>query len=135
MVCRFKIKQPNFNLIALLYGIHVSSVFNLAGSSNCVCCYLACFAIIVTHITLPPVDQHLYLKPLKTQLIIVLFFSFITKSRNFFMFEPASFSHENARVKHKCHCAHRRKILVKNVKIVTLLFNPSQILKFYSVSM
>ena len=135
MVCRLKIKQPNFNLLALLYGIHVSSVVNLACSSNCVCCYLACFAIIVTHITLPPVDQHLYLKPLKMQLIIVLFISFITKSQNLFMFEPATFSLENARIKPKRHCALRPKLLVKNVKIVTLLFNPSQILKFYSVSM
>ena len=69
--------------------------------------------------------EHIYLKPLKTQPIKVLFFSFITKSHALFMFQPASLSHENVRAKHEGHCALRLKILVKNVKIVSFLFNPS----------
>ena len=79
---------------------------------------------------------HLYLKPLKTQLIKMLFFSFITKSHTLVMFKPASLSHGNVKAKYESHCAFfRLKILVKDVKIVTFLFNPSQILKLYSVSM
>ena len=75
----------------------------------------------------------IYLKPLKTQLIKMLFFSFITKSHTLFMFKPTSLSHGNVKAKHERHCALRLKISVKNVKIVTFLFNPSQILKLYSI--
>ena len=66
--------------------------------------------------------RYIYLKPLKTQLIKMLFFSFITKSHTLFMFKPASLSHENVKAKHERHCALRLNILVKNVKIVTFLF-------------
>ena len=82
-----------------------------------------------------PYIWFIYLKPLKTQRIKMLFFSFITKSHTLFMFKPASLSHGNVKAKHERHCALRLKILVKNVKIVTFLFNPSQILKLYTVSM
>ena len=82
-----------------------------------------------------PEQNDIYLKPLKTQLIKIMFFSFVTKSHTLFMFKPASLSHGNIKAKHERHCALRLKILVKNVKIVTFLFIPSQILKLYSVSM
>ena len=39
----------------------------------------------------------IYLKPLKTQLIKIMFFSFITKSHTLFMFKPVSLSHGNVK--------------------------------------
>ena len=111
-------------------------VFNRFQSLSCL--YVDCYVLSCACTKKPEIiddNDVTILKTIKTQLIKMLFFSFITKSHTLFMFKLASLLHGNVKAKHERHCALRLKCLVKNVKIVTFLFNPSQILKLYSVSM